>query len=212
MDFTASAKRGGRASDDRRGRFAVAAQLKFEQPATRRVVDADAVKFQCADLGHRGDQLHAHFALRAAGLRLHDGGNRRQADEVFIVEGGDLARLIARVGHRRGEVKAHRLPQAQAEGALRQADFVPFLAAARQHADAASLLAAFFEDQEVAARRAAADASPVPLADQRVGDCAAGHGDVRVVVVQQAQRRAAPVAERVLAGARRAPRRERRRR
>jgi hypothetical protein len=56
-----------------------------------------------------GGQLHPHLALAAAGGRLHDGGDRRQADEILVVESGDLARQVARIGHRRSEVKAHRL-------------------------------------------------------------------------------------------------------
>jgi hypothetical protein len=156
------------------------------------------VNFECADLGHGGQQLHPHVPLGAAGGCLHDGGDRRQTDEVLVVEGSDLAGQVAGVSHRRGEVKAHRLPQAQAEGALRQPDFVPFLGAARQHADALPPLPLLFENQEIAARRAAADALPVPLPDQRVGDRAARDGDIGIVVVQDAQGGAAPVAERGL--------------
>jgi hypothetical protein len=95
-------------------------------------------------------------------------------------------------------VKAHRLPQAQAEGALGQPDFVPFLGAARQQADALPPLPLLFENQEIAARRAAADALPMPLPDQCVGDRAACDGDIGIVVVQDAQGGAAPVAERGL--------------
>jgi len=86
----------------------------FEQPATGGIFNADAVNFEGADFGHGGAQLHAHFALAAAGLRLHDGGDRRQANEILVVERGDFARQIRGIGHRRSEVKAYRLAEAQA--------------------------------------------------------------------------------------------------
>ncbi len=92
-------------------------------------------------------------------------------------------------------MKAYRLTEAQAEAAIGQRDLVRLLAATRQQADAARRLRAIVEDEEVAARRPAADAPAVSATEQRVGDCAAGDGDVGIGVVQHPQWRATPGAE-----------------
>ncbi len=180
----------------------LAAQLELELPALRRVVRGQAVHLQRAHLGQRGRQLH----------RRSRGGLRRAprwpaAAAAWASQCGQVdqfarrrRRLACHFGGGGREVKAHRLADAQREAAALQAHFVAFLGALRQQADAGPRVATctIVQAQEIAARRAAADPRCQPAARQCIGHGAARHGDVGVVVVQQAQRRAAPARQRVL--------------
>jgi hypothetical protein len=71
-----------------------------------------------------------------------------------------------------------------------------FFGAARQYAHPAQHLCVFLQNQEVAAWRAAADPRRLACTGECVGYRAACHGYVRVVVVEDVQRFAAPGAQR----------------
>ena len=211
----------------------IKAQLKFQQPALRRrgiaaciLLDLDAVQFQRAQFAQRRRQpdldllcalcctlrcaLSRTLACALTGLQHHR--DRRQRDQVGIVRINQGAERRDAAGCRGDQVKTHRLSHPQREGMIRQHNFTPHFAAARQDADRAPGHTRFFrtslcctafgrtmvaQHQKIAARGAAADAGRAALAGQGIGDCAARHRHFGIVVVQQMQRRAAPASERV---------------
>ncbi len=188
-----------------RGR--IGAQLELEQPALRRIGDLAAVHFQRADFGERCGELHQRLPRVAGAARLHHGGNRRQADEIAAGKVGQLARLIGRVGDGGDQVEAHRMPEAQGKGAVLEMDLLAVFGPARQQANAALRLRGIVivQDEEVAARRAPADARRMPGAGERERYRATGDRHVGVVVVQHMQGHLAPGAKR----ARQTPRQRR---
>ena len=176
---------------------------------------------QRADFGERGGQLHRDVlsgrgsvagGRRSRGClqRHHDG---RQANKSVFVQRHQLAqsgrRLTRGIGHRAEQLEADRLTHAQGKGPPGQDHFLAGLAATRQDADATlpghgaawakhfSLIFFVIEPQKVTARRAAADAGRESVLRQRIGHRTARHCHVGVVVVQQAQRCAAPCAQRL---------------
>ena len=188
-----------------RGGVVVLAQVELQQPALGRVVDADTMHFERADFGQRAGQLHRHFAARALRAwrrgRAQHHGDRRQARIVAAVEVDQLTerewRLSGRIGARGKQVKADRLAHTQREVVCVEAQFLPRFAAARQDADGAprAAFALLPQQQEVAAGGATADLWGAALSRQRIGDRPAGDGHIRVIVVQHAQRGAAPLAQ-----------------
>ncbi|MDR8998881.1 hypothetical protein FEP67_05030 [Burkholderia multivorans] len=182
----------------------VAAQLEFEAPAARGIVGRDAVHFKRADFGQRRGQLHRRLARAAVGLPVDDGRDRRQPHEVAAVEIDEIARPVRGIGNCRHQVKAHRLPELQRERTILQPDLAALFRTARQQAHAARppVGRAVVEHEEIAARRAAADARRMPGAGETVCDRTACDRDVRMRVVQHVERRAAPRTERLREAAR----------
>ncbi len=115
------------------------AQLEGELPASAAVF-GHAMHFERTDFAQRSHQLHRDLAARrGAGCGAQHGRNRRQAHDLDRIEIDQCARLrrLARIGHRRDEVKAHRPSQAQREAAFDQAYFRGGGRAAREQADGA---------------------------------------------------------------------------
>ena len=201
---------------DRRLRL-LAAQLEFEQPALSRDRRWRCSALERADFGERCRQLDGRLArpLAVRGARIDDGRDRRQAHEVARRgrQVGEFARLVRGVRHRRRQVKAHRRAEPQREGAVVELDRLAFLRAARQEADAAHRAG---RRRRAARKKLRGEPPPMrgacPARASAYATAPRATATSGLRVVRAGERLAAPGAERVGEAARRAARRETRRR